>query len=117
MNISACIFIVLLREEYAGSLDFDLGNLAAFDNAPVDADAFIHGIDTSCQIIATQIFQSMTHKLFDLPFEVSQLGRIAELPAPKEALPREKPLPKPRPPTKWEIFAQRKGITKRKKSK
>eukprot|EP00890_Picochlorum_soloecismus_P003980 jgi/Picsp_1/4583/NSC_01953-R1_protein len=103
-------------EEYAGSLDFDLGNLAAFDNAPVDAEAFKNGIDTSCQRIATQIFQSMTHKLFDLPFEVSQLGRIAELPAPSTALPREKPLPKPRPPTKWEIFAQRKGITKRKKS-
>ena len=28
-----------------------------------------------------------------------------------------KQLPKPRPPTKWEIFAQRKGIQKRKRSK
>lgn len=32
-------------------------------------------------------------------------------------LPRAKPLPKARPPTKWEVFAKEKGITKRKKEK
>lgn len=42
---------------------------------------------------------------------------MADLPDPITALPRAKPLPKPREPTKWELFAQRKGITKRKRSK
>ncbi len=42
---------------------------------------------------------------------------MAELPEPTTQLPRGKPLPKPRAPTKWEIFAQRKGITKHKRSK
>ena len=32
-------------------------------------------------------------------------------------LPREKPVPKPRPPTKWEKYAREKGINKRKKDK
>lgn len=66
--------------------------------------------------VATNAFQSLTRALFKLPFELDPLGRIAELPAPTTRLPREKPLPKPRPPTKWEIFAQRKGIQKRKRS-
>lgn len=42
---------------------------------------------------------------------------MAELPEPTTQLPRAKPLPKPRAPTKWEVFAQRKGITKHKRSK
>ena len=46
-----------------------------------------------------------------------QEGRVAELPEPTTQLPRAKPLPKPRAPTKWEVFAQRKGITKHKRSK
>lgn len=61
--------------------------------------------------------QSLTAKLFALPSEPAPVGRIAQLPAPTTALPREKPLPKPRPPTKWEVFAQRKGIVKQKRSK
>lgn len=45
------------------------------------------------------------------------MGRIAQLPPPSTPLPRAKPLPKPREPTKWEAFAQRKGIVKRKRGK
>ena len=104
------------RKEYDGRLEFDLGNLAAFDKAPLDKTAFENDIEDGCNELATKIFQSLTHKLFDLPFEVDQVGRIAELPVPSTLLPREKPVPKPRPPTKWEVFAQRKGIVKRKKS-
>lgn len=32
------------------------------------------------------------------------------LPPPTFPLPREKPLPKPKAPTKWELFAKKKGI-------
>jgi regulator of ribosome biosynthesis len=32
------------------------------------------------------------------------------LPPPNTALPRYKPLPTPKPPTKWELFARKKGI-------
>ena len=50
--------------------------------------------------------QALTGRLFALPSEPAPVGRIAELPPPTTVLPREKPLPKPRPPTKWELFAQ-----------
>jgi regulator of ribosome biosynthesis len=39
------------------------------------------------------------------------------LPPQTSQLPRSKPLPKPRPPTKWEKFAAAKGIQKTKRDK
>lgn len=38
------------------------------------------------------------------------------LPPPSTRLPRGKPLPTPRPPTRWEAYAKEKGIVKRKRS-
>jgi regulator of ribosome biosynthesis len=37
------------------------------------------------------------------------------LPAPTTPLPREKPLPKPKEPTKWDKFAAKKGIAPKRK--
>ena len=56
-------------------------------------------------------------KLFALPSEPVAGGRLARLPAPAAALPREKPAPQMAALTKWQQFAQKKGITKRKRSK
>lgn len=39
-------------------------------------------------------------------------GILLTLPAPSIVLPRFKPLPIPKPPTKWELFARKKGIGK-----
>ncbi len=89
----------------------------AYDPQPVEASTFKEGVDKACHTMATSIFQSLTRQMFNLPSESAPVGRIAELPAPSTILPREKPVPKPRPPTKWEIFAQKKGITKQKRSK
>jgi regulator of ribosome biosynthesis len=55
--------------------------------------------------------------LFALPSQSVTGGRLAELPAPTTRIPRQQPLPKPKPLTKWQKFAQQKGITKRKRSK
>ncbi|GAB4814848.1 hypothetical protein N2152v2_001894 [Parachlorella kessleri] len=105
-------------EQHDGRLEFDLGNLAAFDPSPLDAATFAGGdIPAACHRLATSIQQALTAQLFGLPSEAAPVGRVAQLPAPSTVLPREKPLPKPRPPTKWELFAQRKGIVKRKRSK
>ncbi len=41
---------------------------------------------------------------------------MAQLPEPSTWLPREKPLPKPKALTKWQKYAQEKGIRKRKRS-
>lgn len=61
--------------------------------------------------------QALVARLFSLPAEPVPGGRIVALPAPLTPLPREKPLPKPKPLTKWQRFAQEKGIRKRKRSK
>ncbi len=90
--------------------------MTAFDQAPVEATSKGSPAPVDYAAVATRLFQSMVKALFKLPSQVDAQGRIAELPPPTTALPREKPLPKPRPPTKWEIFAQRKGIQKRKRS-
>lgn len=46
------------------------------------------------------------------PITTSQQGVLLTLPTPTTALPRHKPLPTPKPPTKWELFARKKGIGK-----
>ena len=53
----------------------------------------------------------------EVDWVVCQVGRIAQLPKPTTPLPRAKPVPQPRQPTKWEAFAQRKGIVKRKRGR
>ncbi|KAK9811038.1 hypothetical protein WJX73_008233 [Symbiochloris irregularis] len=75
------------RIEPDAALEFDLGNLCAFDPSPLDESQLRADPD----------------------------GVLAQLPPPTTALPRHKPLPKPREPTKWEKFAQQKGIDKKQK--
>lgn len=41
---------------------------------------------------------------------------LLSLPDPSTPLPREKPLPTPKPPTKWELFAAKKGIKDRRRA-
>jgi regulator of ribosome biosynthesis len=101
------------RDEYDGALEFDLGNLMAYDPSPILEDSSA----SSYLNLATRIFQSLAKQIFSLPSEPAPVGRMALLPPPTTVLPREKPLPKPRPPTKWEAFAAKKGIQKKKRSK
>lgn len=61
--------------------------------------------------------QLLLNKIWELPTEKVEEAIVAKLPAPTFTLPREKPLPKPKPLTKWQKYAQEKGITKSKKSK
>lgn len=61
--------------------------------------------------------QTLIASLFSLPTTPSVDGPVAQLPPPTTQLPRAKPLPKPKPPTKWEAFAKAKGISHSKKDK
>lgn len=65
----------------------------------------------------TKLVQAVADALFNLPSTQDPDGPLVKLPAPTTRLPREKPLPKPRPLTKWEMFAQNKGVQKRNKEK
>lgn len=92
---------------------FDLGHLLAQDPNPLvippseplndvlkatardGAQCLLNQLLTTCPITSTL-----------------QDGVLLTLPPPNILLPRQKPLPTPKPPTKWELFARKKGIGK-----
>ena len=61
--------------------------------------------------------QLIVNKLWDLETERIDNFVVAKLPSARTILPRSKPIPKPKMPTKWELFAKQKGIQKKKKDK
>lgn len=98
-------------------LEYDLGNLCVFDPSPLDESQLRADPDGTCAEVATRAAQSLLTRIFSLPTSAAPIGRLAQLPPPNTPIPRQKPLPKPRAPTKWEKFAQQKGIVKHKRSK
>ncbi|KAL3838534.1 hypothetical protein ACJIZ3_023125 [Penstemon smallii] len=99
--------------------EVDLGNLMAFDphHRFVSPPSSREELSKASIEHGTKLVQAIADVLFSLPSREDQDGPIVTLPAPTTKLPRAKPLPKPRPPTNWEVFAQKKGIQKRKKEK
>jgi regulator of ribosome biosynthesis len=89
--------------------------MAAFDPSPLPASAA--ATPASLAALACRAAQSLVNALWSLPSEAAPVGRVAELPRPSTPLPRQKPPPAPRPPTRWEAFAAQKGIVKKKRSK
>lgn len=92
-------------------LQFDEGLLTVFDpETPVlpkakERDAYFRDM-------ARQAVQGLINKLYS-DFEVTD--GIFTLPDAKTVLPRAKPVPEPKQPTKWERFAQQKGIKSNKR--
>lgn len=74
-------------------------------------------IDQCIEQSARDSIQKLMGALFSLPTTSSPDGPLAILPPPVLLLPREKPLPKPKEPTKWEKFAAAKGIKKTRREK
>ncbi|XP_074574188.1 ribosome biogenesis regulatory protein homolog [Curcuma longa] len=97
----------------------DLGNLMAcdpthhFDSIPSSREE----LTKACLEKGTELVQAIANVLFALPSTEDRDGPIVRLPPPTAKLPREKHFPKPKPPTKWELFAKMKGIKPRKKGK
>lgn len=97
------------------SLKVDLGLLTVFDSSEVrplggDINQYIHEHGTHC-------IQQLVNKLFSLPSEPADPGRLATLPTHEFKLPREKPIPAQKAETTWEKFAKSKGIKNKKKSR
>lgn len=59
--------------------------------------------------------QLLLNKVWELPTEEHEEAIVAKLPTPTFVLPRSKGVPKPKPLTKWQEYAQLKGIQKTKK--
>ncbi|XP_038878625.1 ribosome biogenesis regulatory protein homolog isoform X2 [Benincasa hispida] len=90
----------------------DLGHLMAlnphynFISPPSSREELVN----ECLQKGTELVQAIANELFFLPSTEDKDGPLVELPPPKTRLPRGKHLPKPKPPTKWELFAKKKGI-------
>lgn len=97
----------------------DLGNLMAYNphHSFVSPPTSREELARECLQEGTRLVQAVADSLFNLPSTEDRDGPIVQLPPPTTRLPREKPLPKPKPPTKWELFAKKKGIKNHKKDK
>ncbi|KAI0029929.1 RRS1-domain-containing protein [Vararia minispora EC-137] len=98
-------------------LDVDAGFLAVTDPNPIEKESYDENVEEYLQSTARDGVQVLLSALFSLPTTSSPDGPLAQLPPPTTTLPRAKPLPKPKPPTKWEKFARAKGIQKTRKDK
>ncbi|KAK7388614.1 hypothetical protein VNO78_23436 [Psophocarpus tetragonolobus] len=109
-----------MEDEKRSNFDVDLGNLMAFDSYhtfPSETPLSREELMKQCLLKGTHLVQAIADALFTLPSTQDVDGPLVTLPPPLTKLPRAKHLPKPKPPTKWEAFAKKKGIQKRKKDK
>lgn len=105
-------------------VNYDLGNLAVFDTNVLDKnelDSSNASREDKIKNLSRDNVQLLINQILSLPMKTttessggsssqSATVTLLQLPEPTTALPREKPLPKPKPPTKWEKFAAKKGI-------
>ncbi|KAL9030421.1 MAG: hypothetical protein Q9196_001453 [Gyalolechia fulgens] len=91
---------------------FDLGNLLVNDANPLPPNPS----QAQLQATARDCAQALINQLLTTcPITSSSDGVLMTLPPPTTPLPREKPVPAEKEPTKWERFAAKKGIKDKKK--
>lgn len=101
-------------EDIVDDLEYDLFNLVAINKHPLpQSDDFNEAMKSE----ARRATQLLVKHLLELPFEDTDIGKVAILPAESMRLPREKPVPEPKPMTRWEKFAKEKGIQKKKRER
>jgi regulator of ribosome biosynthesis len=91
---------------------FDLGNLCAFDPNPLAHDPDEETIAATARDAAQALINQL---LNTCQVKSTSDGVHLVLPAPTTPIPREKPIPAAKPPTKWELFAAKKGIKDKKR--
>lgn len=101
--------------EKATPYTFDLGLLLASDPNPLSLPSSTAGPDAlepALAAVARDGAQALVNQLLTMcPLTATKTdGVLLTLPPAHTPLPREKPLPTPRAPTRWEQFAARKGI-------
>ncbi|KAJ9191331.1 hypothetical protein DTO166G4_7127 [Paecilomyces variotii] len=92
---------------------FDLGHLLALDPNPLVLPSS-ESLNDALKATARDGAQSLLNQLLTTCQITSsaQHGVLLSLPPRSTVLPRHKPLPTPKAPTKWELFARKKGIGK-----
>lgn len=98
----------------------DVGMLMAFDARAVDQQVLTGKKKLAAQYlkdVAREGLQVLIDELAEVPREETEFGPMAQLPKPRLRLPRQLPVPKPKPPTKWELYAAQKGIQNTKRER
>ncbi|KAI3413569.1 Rhodanese- sulfurtransferase [Globodera pallida] len=94
----------------------DVGNLLLIDGEAQGDDLATINSEQICELTRKNA-QLLFDEIWKLPRKIVQDATCSQLPECTYGLPREKPIPKPKEPTKWEKFARTKGITKKKGKK
>ncbi|CCE63964.1 hypothetical protein TPHA_0G01270 [Tetrapisispora phaffii CBS 4417] len=109
---------------------YDLGNLSVFDSNVLDKNDFDSSNgkrEENIKALTRDNVQLLINQILSLPMKTTTeatggtsgqgaMMTLIKLPEPSTELPREKPLPKPKAPTRWEKFAARKGIRSKERS-
>lgn len=98
-------------------MDLDIGNLYASDSMPLDPVELAKNQSQYISALVRDGVQVLFNAIWNLPTKVVDEAVVATLPPPTLHLPREKPVPKPKPLTRWQKFALKKGITHKKKDR
>ncbi|GMG21537.1 unnamed protein product [Ambrosiozyma monospora] len=115
--------------EKAIPVTYDLGHLAVYDTNPIDPleigkdeqskNDYLQSVTRdNVQLLINQILhQPLTKNSTTTNADSNETPiTLVQLPDPIFQLPREKPVPKAKEPTKWELFARKKGIQKKGKT-
>ena len=94
------------------NLAYDLRHLVACDITPV------HG-GSDIKSVSTENVQLLVSHLFQLPRETTEVGPVVRLDKLEfvEMMPRMMPLPKPKVKSRWDKFAEERGVDKKKRSR
>ncbi|XP_059151383.1 ribosome biogenesis regulatory protein homolog [Physella acuta] len=98
-------------------IDLDEGLLLAVNDNKIDLKEFRKNQEETLKSCARDATQVLFNSLWQLPVERVEGSYLITLPEPKTWLPREKPVPKKKPLTKWQEYAKAKGILNKKKSR
>lgn len=104
-------------------LELDLGNMLAIDPNQLDKTeeevrslahlsfTLLHQMPTEEELLqlGRDGAQLLLNSLWQLETARVEEAVVAHLPPPSTVIPREKPVPKPKPLTKWEKYAKEKG--------
>ncbi|XP_053664322.1 ribosome biogenesis regulatory protein homolog [Anopheles marshallii] len=95
----------------------DVGHMMVSDPNYFDEDQMKVDREKYVLDLTRDNVQLLINSIWQLPTERVDESIVAKLPPPKAPLPRARKLPVPKPLTKWEEFAKKKGIKKRPREK
>eukprot|EP00911_Craspedida_sp_UC1_P002607 UC1_evm2s1929 len=93
----------------------DVGHLLCGDARPLESETMTDA--SAMETLARENTQLLINEIWQLPVTKDVHGVFAKMPTGTTPLPREKPLPEDRPQTRFEKYAEMKGMQKRKKSR